>query len=213
MRLRQPISRGFCTQLQAVAPPAFFTRAAQGSVRGPKAYRSDNWRSAGEARAGITTGHRSERSTITIATGHRYQSDNWRWAGEAGQRGHVNAPLVLFAVKCGRVCHERAFPWILSTVIRERRSEAAGSSERLRAPDSPSSPPIHAGQCRIGATCRGAAARPHGNQEEPPLTDGTKPAAFTGADSIAGAAITWKYLNAPPSDGAFQWLRFSTLNG
>src|SRR5262245_1708282 len=27
MRLRQPISRGFCTQLQAVPPPAFFTRA------------------------------------------------------------------------------------------------------------------------------------------------------------------------------------------
>ena len=73
---------------------------------------------------------------------------------------------------------------------------------------------IHAGQCRIGATCRrGAAARPHGNQEERPLTDGTKPAVFTGVDSIAGAAITWKYLNAPPSDGAFQWLRFSTLNG
>jgi len=29
--LRQPISRGFCTQLQAVAAPAFFTRAAQGT--------------------------------------------------------------------------------------------------------------------------------------------------------------------------------------
>ena len=31
--LRQPISRGFCTQLQAVAPPAFFTRAAVDAVR------------------------------------------------------------------------------------------------------------------------------------------------------------------------------------
>ena len=35
MRLRQPISRGFCTQLQAVPPPAFFTRA-HGCGGGPR---------------------------------------------------------------------------------------------------------------------------------------------------------------------------------
>ena len=52
---------------------------------------SDNWHSAGEARAGIATGHRPDGITITIATRHRYQSDNRRWAGEASQRGHVNA--------------------------------------------------------------------------------------------------------------------------
>ena len=37
-------------------------------------YQSDNWRSAGEARAGITTGHRSD--DITIEPAHRYQSDD-----------------------------------------------------------------------------------------------------------------------------------------
>jgi len=38
---------------------------------------SDKWRPAGEARAGITTGHRSERITITIATGHDVQRQQW----------------------------------------------------------------------------------------------------------------------------------------
>jgi len=42
--------------------------------------KSDNWRSAGEAHAGITTGHRSAGITITTATGLRYQSENWLWA-------------------------------------------------------------------------------------------------------------------------------------
>jgi len=43
---------------------------------------SDKWRPAGEARAGIATGHRAQ-SDITIEPEHRYQSDNWRSAGEA----------------------------------------------------------------------------------------------------------------------------------
>src|SRR5262249_61442371 len=48
-------------------------------------YQSDNWRSAGEARAGITiaTRHRAQSDGIAIATGHGYRSDNWRSAGEA----------------------------------------------------------------------------------------------------------------------------------
>ena len=48
-------------------------------------YRSDNWRSATEARAGIAiaTGHRAQSGGTTIATGHQYQSDNCRAAGEA----------------------------------------------------------------------------------------------------------------------------------
>src|SRR5262249_19784261 len=48
-------------------------------------YQSDNWRSAGEAHAGLTiaTGHRAQSDGITIATEHRHQSDNWRSAGEA----------------------------------------------------------------------------------------------------------------------------------
>src|SRR6516165_7942208 len=48
-------------------------------------YQSDNWRSAGEARAGITiaTRHRAQSDGIAIATEHRYRSDNWRSAGEA----------------------------------------------------------------------------------------------------------------------------------
>src|SRR5262249_41673281 len=43
---------------------------------------SDKWRPAGEARAGIATGHRAQ-SDITIESAHWYQSDNWRSAGEA----------------------------------------------------------------------------------------------------------------------------------
>src|SRR5262249_9550536 len=48
-------------------------------------YQSDNWRSAGEARTGITiaTGHRAQSDGITIATGHQSQSDNWRSADGA----------------------------------------------------------------------------------------------------------------------------------
>jgi hypothetical protein len=62
-----------------------FTDFDSKGVEGVHRYRSDNWRSATEARAGITiaTGHRAQSDGITIATEHRYQSDNWRSAGEA----------------------------------------------------------------------------------------------------------------------------------
>jgi hypothetical protein len=62
-----------------------FTDFDSKGVEGVHRYRSDNWRSATEARAGITiaTGHRDQSDGITIATEHRYQSDNWRSAGEA----------------------------------------------------------------------------------------------------------------------------------